>query len=75
MTEKYVVLELQLNSDGTLGSIINQYDERSTAESRYHQILMSASVSELPMHTAFMLTPDGYVLKSECYKHETEAEE
>ena len=70
--DKYVVLELQLNQDGTLGSIINQYESRNEAESKYHQILASASVSTLLMHTAFMLTPDGYVIKSECYKHEEE---
>lgn len=70
----YIILELQTDADGTIGTLINTYTDKNEAESQYHRILMSAAVSALPMHTAFMLTADGYVIKSECYRHEIESE-
>ena len=70
----YIILELQTNADGTVGTLINAYADKNEAESQYHRVLMSAAISSLPMHTAFMLTADGYVVKSECYKHEVESE-
>ena len=66
----YIILELQTNADGTVGTLITAYNDKNGAESNYHRVLMAAAISELPMHTAFMLTNDGYVIKSECYKHE-----
>lgn len=68
----YIILELQTNIDGTVGALINAYENQNEAESNYHKVLMSAAISNLPRHTAFMLTDDGYVIKSECYRHETE---
>lgn len=71
----YIILELQTNADGTVGTLINAYADKNEAESQYHRVLMSAAISALPMHTCFMLTADGYVIKSECYRHESEVEE
>ena len=50
------------------------YSDQNRAEQKYHSVLSSAAVSALPKHTCFMLTDDGYVVKSECYKHEVEPE-
>ena len=71
----YIILETQTNSDGTVGTLINSYEDRNAAESKYHQVLMSAAISELPLHAAFMLTDGGYTIKSEVYKHEQEVSE
>ncbi len=71
----YIVLESQTNKDGTIGTIVTSFSDRNEAESKYHEILMYASKSALPMHTAFMLTNAGHVIKSECYEHESEVEE
>lgn len=65
----YIILETQTNTDGSLGTLINQYEDRNAAESKYHQVLSSAAISELPLHCAFMLTDEGYTIKSECYRH------
>lgn len=70
----FIILELQTNTDGTVGTLINAYTERNDAESKYHLVLSSAAISTLPKHTAFMLTDDGRVVKSECYIHEIEPE-
>ena len=71
---KYIILEVQSNADGTVGTIITTYDEseKDSAESKYHLILSSAAVSSLPRHTAFMLKDDGRIIRSECYEHPIE---
>ena len=66
----YIVLELQTNANGTVSSLINQYEDQNAAESKYHQVLASAAVSSLPIHNAFLITNEGYTIKSETYRHE-----
>lgn len=66
----YIILEVQTNADSTVGTLITSYENQNEAESKYHTVLASAAISTLPKHTAFMLTDDGYVIKSECYKHD-----
>lgn len=68
----YIILETQTYNDGNVGTLINSYADKNEAESQYHKVLMAAAISNVPMHTCFMLTPDGYVIKSECYRHEAE---
>lgn len=65
----YIVVETQTNTNGTVGTLINSFEEQNAAESKYHQILASAAISTLPFHCAFMLTDEGLMVKSECYKH------
>ena len=65
----YIVLEMQSN-DETVGIIHNSFSDSNSAESSYHAILSSAAVSQVRKHSAFMLTDDGRVIKSECYRHE-----
>lgn len=71
----YIILEIQTNPDGTIGSLVNSYADRNEAESKYHTVLASAAISNLPKHTAFMLTDDGSVMRRECYEHEIEEAE
>ena len=65
----YVVMEIQTNSNGTVGTLINSYENQNEAESKYHQILANASVSSLPVHSAIMMQNDGIYIKSERYFH------
>ena len=37
--------------------------------------LKGSAISEVPIHSAVMITPEGYYIKSEHYEHETEGEE
>jgi hypothetical protein len=71
---KYIVLEIQTNNDGTIGTIITSFDTRNQAESQYHLVLSSAAVSKLPMHSASMLTSDGKMLACQSYTHAVEPE-
>lgn len=65
----YIVIELQTNADGVVGSLVYKYDSRDEAESKFHSILASAAISALPVHAAVMLTNAGTMVKSEFYRH------
>lgn len=69
---KYIVLEIQTNIDGTIGTLIDSFDTRNEAESKYHLVLSSAAVSQLPMHSASMMTSDGKLLACQSYTHSVE---
>jgi hypothetical protein len=69
---KFIVLEIQTNVDGTIGTLINSFDTRNEAESKYHLVLSSAAVSQLPMHSASMMTSDGKLLSCQSYTHAVE---
>ena len=67
----FIVLEIQTNANGTVGTLINSYEDQSQAASAYHTVLASAAVSSIPVHSCAMLTEEGFCVKRECYKHET----
>lgn len=68
----YIVIEIQKNQNGSVGTLVNSYEDRNTAEQKYHQVLAAAAVSSLPVHTAAMLMEDGYSIKKETYRHEVQ---
>lgn len=69
---KYLVIELQTAADSSVANIVTTFDTLPEAESKFHTILSFAAVSDIPMHTALILTPDGRVHKTQSYRHETE---
>ncbi len=69
MPEKYVVVEIQTNSDGTIGNLVTAYDSRFAAESAFHGILAAAAISDKPVHAAVLLTNEGVLRNAESYKH------
>ena len=73
--EKYIVLEIQTNANGTVGNLVTAFDNRNVAEQKFHQVLSAAAVSTLPCHAATLLNEEGFVLDSKCYHHEVEESE
>ena len=77
----YYILEIQKYANGEYGHIVHfAYDEDATkarlkAESKYHQVLASAAVSELPSHSASLIASDGRCIMNQCYIHELPAQE
>lgn len=69
---KYVVIEIQTQSDGTIGAIVTDFDNKLEAENKYHTILAYAAISNLPVHSAVILTNEGRTVKTEVYTHESE---
>ena len=78
---QYYIFEIQQYANGEYGHIVHfAYDEdaskaRLKAESKYHEVLSAAAVSELQSHSATLLTADGRALMTQCYKHEISAQE
>lgn len=68
----FIVLETQTNKDGTVGTIPMAYENENEAKSKYHAVLSAAAISSVPVHTAFLLTDEGMLYSSECFKHEVE---
>ena len=66
---KYLVIEIQTNSDGTVGNIVFAYDTENEAWSKYHDILHHAAVSSLPMHAAVLIANDGNLIDQKCFRH------
>jgi len=75
---KYLVIEIQTNADGTVGTLVSSYDNRDEAESKYHAVLSSAYLSHLPSHAAIMITSEGRAIPNRSEVHhyiEAEPEE
>ena len=77
---QYYILEIQKYLSGEFGHIVHfAYDANATkarlkAEAKYHEVLAAAAVSELPQHSATLITSDGRVVMNQCYVHEIEPE-
>ena len=66
----YVVVELQKSADDTIASLVTTHQTLNDAESKFHQVLSYAAVSNLPLHSCILLNEDAYVVKTESYAHE-----
>lgn len=71
---KYIVLEIQTNANGEVATLLTAYNERSAAENKYYTILAAAALSELPVHSAMILTNLGTIVKSETFNRIPETE-
>ena len=73
---QFYIIEIQQYTNGEFGHIVHfAFDENATkarlkAEAKYHEVLASAAVSELPQHSATLLTSDGRAVMNQCYRHE-----
>ena len=77
---QFYILEIQKYANGEFGHIVHfAYDENATkarlkAEAKYHEVLAAAAISQLPQHSATLITSDGRVIMNQCYVHSTEPE-
>lgn len=75
---QFYIIEIQQYTNGEFGHIVHfAFDENPTkarlkAEAKYHEVLAAAAVSELPQHSATLLTSDGRAVMNQCYKHVVE---
>ena len=77
----YIVSDMRTVPDSATGGyacITNttQHQSRNGAEERYHTALAAAARdTQYPLMSAVMMTNEGFVLESKCYRHEeSEAE-
>lgn len=72
---QFYIIEIQQYTNGEFGHIVHfAFDENATkarlkAEAKYHEVLAAAAVSELPQHSATLLTSDGRAVMNQCYRH------
>lgn len=65
---KYLVIELQKFADGTLAvPPVATFDSWFEAVSRYHSILATAAISDVPVHSCVILTETGQEIKMDSY--------
>ena len=81
MVYQYYIMEIQQYEDGTYGDIKHfAYDEDADkallkAESKYHEVLAAAAVSNTMSHAAILFAANGNPLMHQCYKHTVTPEE
>ena len=66
---KYIVVEMQ---NGIVGSNAWTYDTRADAEVKEYQVLSEVVKSPVAVHTVLLMTDEGFVLDTKCYKHDAE---
>ena len=78
---QYYIIEIQRYDNGEYGHIVHYvYDTdpekaRMKGESKYHEVLAAAAVSELPSHAAILITAEGFPIFHQCYQHRAEVQE
>ena len=72
---KYVVIEVQVQQDGTVACLSTVHDTIEEARQKYHQVLSFAAVSQLAQHSCTLMNQMGAVEISECYEHAAQQEE
>ena len=63
----YIVMEIQKGN--TASTIVDSYETLNEAENKYHTILAYAALSNVPKHSAVLLTEEGDYIKHECFEH------
>ena len=65
----YIVIELQKNAEGVVSNIVTSYENLAEAESKYYSVLASAAISKVPVHSAIIVSEEGFPVRNQCYKH------
>ena len=71
---KYIVMEIQTFDTGAISTPTYAFDDRLSAEAKYHSILASAAISKLPVHACVLMTSDGRPITNQAYTHPVEPE-
>lgn len=75
---QYYIIEIQQHANGEYGHLVHWAADadpdkaRMKAESKYHEVLSAAAISNLPMHSAALLAADGFQVMHQCYRHEAQ---
>jgi len=65
----YIVIELQKNTEGKVSNIVTAHNTLAEAESKFYTILASAAINNVPVHSAIIVSEEGFPVKHQCYKH------
>lgn len=65
----YIVIELQKNAEGQVSNLVTAHNTLAEAESKFYTILASAAINSVPVHSAIIVSEEGFPVKHQCYKH------
>ena len=65
----YIVIEIQKNTEGVVANIVTAHTTLAEAESKFYTILASAAINSVPVHSAIIVSEEGFPVKHQCYKH------
>ena len=65
----YIVIELQKDAKGVVSNIVTSFENLAEAESKYYSILAAAAVSKVPVHSAIIVSEEGFPVRHQCYKY------
>lgn len=65
----YIVIELQKNAEGQVSNLVTDHNTLAEAESKFYSILASAAINNVPVHSAIIVSEEGFPVKHQCYKH------
>ena len=74
---QYYILEVQKSKAGEYSHIVHfAYDAdpdaaRRKAEAQYYTVLAAAAVSDTAMHSAVLVSAEGFPVLNQCYINET----
>ena len=71
MAEKYIVVELQKTGD-QVSSLITAHDTLKDAHFKFYSVAAAASISEVDMHTAVLMSERGLPMERICFEHNVE---
>lgn len=65
----YIVIEIQKSADNVMSDIVTSFNTLSEAYNKYYSVLAFAAINELPVHSAVLMTEEGFVVENKCFKH------
>ena len=66
---KYIVIEMQKTAEGQVSNLVTAHNTLAEAESKFYTILASAAINDVPVHSAIIVSEEGFPVKHQCYKH------
>lgn len=72
---KYIVIEIQKFDTGAVSTPAWAYDNINSAWSKYHSVLSTAALSQLPVHSAVIMNETGFCIENKTFEHEQPVEE
>lgn len=70
----FIVMEIQVNAEGQVATLVSTYGTLAQAMNKYYTILAFAVVSTVPKHSAVILDQMGVLLERNGFDHPVEPE-
>ena len=67
--EKYIVVEMQTQADGTVSVLTDAFDNIDSAYNKYYTVLAYAAVSNIPRHASCLIDNTGFIRESKYFDH------